>query len=238
MKKLTFLTGIAFVLFSCNSGTKESSDSSSETSQETKISNGNVNVSDCLEAFEEDYEKLLTKEDMASVYAFDSESAKRNLRSGSYGEHNYRWESDRAPIVTIILNQEIKGPDYNSMGVANLSFYDDDSDLKSNKDYFDRGYKTLSEAELKQIEDNLAKQSDEVKKSGEGFMEVRKKSQWEFVDGLGTSAWYKWHDTYGGELAVLSGRATFEIRLKLSEDRDENRDLAKKLAQKVIDKCK
>lgn len=237
MKKLTFLAGIAFMLFSCNSGNKDSQ-SSSETSEEAKSSSGNVNVSDCLEAFKEDYEKLLTKDDMVSVFAFNPENAKHNLRSGSYGEHNYRWESERAPVVTVILNQNITGPDYNSIGISNLSFYNDDSDLKSNRDYFDRGYKTLSEAELKQIEDNLAKQSDEVKKSGEGFMEVRKKSQWEFVDGVGTSAWYKWNETYGGELAVLSGRAQFDIRLKVSEDRDENRDLAKKLAQKVIDKCK
>lgn len=237
MKKLTFLAGIAFMLFSCNSGNKDSQ-STSESSQESKLSEGNVNVSNCLEAFEKDYEKLLSKEDMVSVFEFNPENAKHNLRSGSYGEHNYRWESNRAPIVTTILNQEIKGPDYNSIGVANLSFYDDDSDLMTNKDYFDRGYKTLSDAELKQIEDNLAKQSEEVKKSGEGFMEVRKKSQWEFVDGVGTSAWYKWHDTHGGELAVLSGRATFDILLKVSEDPDENRDLAKKLAQKVIDKCK
>lgn len=237
MKKLTFLAGIALVLCSCNSGNKNSSDSPSEISKENSVS-GNVNVSDCLESFEKDYEKLLSKEDMVSVFEFNPENAKHNLRSGGYGEHNYRWESDRAPIVTTILNQEIKGPDYNSIGIANLSFYDDDSELKSNKDYFDRGYKTLSEAELKQIEDNLAKQSDEVKKSGEGFMEVRKKSQWEFVDGVGTSAWYKWHDTHGGELAVLSGRAKFDILVKVSKDRDENRDLAKKLAQKVIDKCK
>lgn len=237
MKKLTFLAGIAFMLFSCNSGNKDSSKSSLEISKESGLS-GNVNVSDCLESFKEDYEKLLTKDDMTSSYAFDIGKADHNLRSGSYGEHNYRWESDRAPIETVILNQNIKGPDYNTIGIANLSFYDNDADLKSNRDYFDRGYKTLSEKEIKEVEDNLAKQPDDVKKSGEGFMEIRKKMKWEFVDGVGTSAWYKWSENYGGELTVLSGRAKFEIRLKVSEDRDENRDLAKKLAQKVIDKCK
>ena len=60
---------------------------------------------------------------------------------------------------------------------------------------------------------------------------------WEFVEGLGSSAWYKWDETYGGELAVLAGKAKFYIVIKISDDPKENRELAKKLAEKVIAKC-
>ena len=59
----------------------------------------------------------------------------------------------------------------------------------------------------------------------------------EFVDGVGSSAWYKWTDNYGGELSVLAGRAQFKIRIKISQDADENKELAKKLAQIAISKC-
>ncbi len=238
MKKLTFFAGIALVLFSCNSGGKGSSESNSENGSETIRSKEDGKTYDCLKAFEADYAKLLTKEEMNSVSPFDMEKAKKDLRSGSYGEHKYRWESDRAPIETTLLNQTIKGPDYNTIGIANLSFYEDNSDLKSNRDYFDRGYKTLSEQELKAIEENLAKQTDEVKESGTGFMEARKKMQWEFVDGIGSSAWYKWNKDYGIEMAVLAGIAKFDIILKVSDNPEENLALAKKLAEKVLEKCK
>lgn len=235
MKKSALLVGIALILFSCNSGNKESSSSGENSQMASKSSDGNSY--DCLKPFVEDYSKLLTKEDMASVYAIDFENAKVKLSTGNYGEHIYSWPSDRPDKDYGTSAMKIIGPDNNTMGVSLLSFYSDESDLNSSRDNFEMGYKQLSEAELNQIEENLSKQKDEVKEAGKDFMKVRAKSSWEFVEGTGSSAWYKWSQKFGGELAVLAGKAKFNIKVKVSEDPEENRELAKKLAEKILDKC-
>ena len=237
MKKSAFLVGIAFVLFSCNSGNKESSTSNSSEKTETKGTVEDGKTYDCLKPFQDHYDKLLTKEDMESVYPIDFDAAKVDLSTGNYGKHIFQWASDRPDVEQEIAGMKMTLPDYNSIGVALLSFYSEKSDIKSNRATFDMAYKQLSEKELKQIEDNLAKQKDDVKETGKKMMKVRAKSSWDFVDGLGNSAWYKWNELYGGELAVLAGKAKFYIRLKVSEDPAENLEIAKKLAQKVLDKC-
>lgn len=237
MKHLAILGCIVFVLISCNSGNKENSATNSSENNQMKSTSSDGKTYDCLREFHDHYDKLLTKEEMASVYPIDFDNAKVKLSKGNHGKHKYIWPSDRPEVAEKLSGMNIMLPDDNFMEVAMLSFYSEDSDLKSNHGTFDMGYKKLSEAELKRINENLEKQSDEVKQTGKTMMEARAKRSWDFVDGLGTSAWYKWNDLYGGELAVLAGRAKFNIRLKVSEDSAKNLEIAKKLAQKVLDKC-
>lgn len=237
MKKMTFLAGLVLILFSCNSGNKESPDAKSDNKSEKVSHKASGKSYDCLKDFKDDYEALLTKGEMASVYPI-SEKAKVELRSGSYGEHIYRWESNRPSFTMEVSNMKMDVPDQNTIGIKNLSFHSDTSELKSIIGTFDMAYKQLSDKELEQIQKNLEKADDEIKKTGEGFMKVRAKSSWDAVEGLGSSSWYKWNDQWGGELVVLAGRAQFTILTKISDDSNENKELAKKLAQKVLAKCK
>ncbi|HUH28422.1 hypothetical protein [Gelidibacter sp.] len=237
MRKTTFFAGLVFLLFSCNSGNKQSSEGTSDDATK-KVSNKDSGKSyDCLKDFKDDYGALLTKEEMASVYPL-GDKAKVELRSGSYGQHIYTWESDRPSFTMEVSNMKMDVPDQNTMGIKNLSFYSDKTDLKSAIGTFDMGYKQLSDAELAQMQKNLEKADAEVKETGTDLMKVRAKSSWDAVEGLGSSSWYKWSDQWGGELVVLAGRANFTILTKISNDPDENRELAKKLAEKVIAKCK
>lgn len=231
MKKSAFLIGIVFVLFSCNSGNKESSNSTTKAKSEVAKSY------DCLKEYQEDYSKLLSKEEMASVYPFSFDDAKVKLKAGKFGSHIYTWPSDRPVVEQEIQGRNIKSSDYNSMGVALLSFYSDDIEIESVLEEFNMAYKQLSEEEQKKIQDNLDKQSEDVRKSGMKMMEKRMKEKWDAVENVGTSAWYKWSDRWGGELAVLAGRAKFYIRLKISDNSSENLAIAEKLAIKVLDKC-
>ncbi|MBO3099930.1 hypothetical protein [Gelidibacter pelagius] len=237
MRKMTFLAVLFFVLFSCNNEKKGSSETKSDNKSE-KVSNKSDGKSyDCLKDYKDDYEALLTKDEMTSVHPIN-DKAKVELRSGSYGEHIYRWNSNRPSFTMEVSNMKMDVPDQNTIGIKNLSFYSDKTDLKSAIGTFDMGYKQLSDKELEQIQKNLEKAEDEVKKTGEDLMKVRSKMNWDAVEGLGSSAWYKWSDQWGGELVVLAGRANFTILIKISDDPDENRELAKKLAEKVIAKCK
>lgn len=232
-----FLAGIVFILFSCNSGNKESSGATSDGKSENKTSKSDSKSYDCLKKFEDDYSLLLTKEEMAAVYPIDFDVADQELRSGSYGEHIYQWSSDRPTFTMEVSGMKMELPDENTIGLKNLSFNSDKTDLKSAIGTFDMAYKQLSQKELDQIQSNLEKAKDEVKETGKDLMKVRAKMSWDFVDDLGSSAWYKWNNQWGGELVVLAGRANFTILTKISADPDENRELAKKLAEKVIAKC-
>jgi len=237
MKKIIFLTGIAFVLFSCNSGSKESSGMGSEIESTKKIKAINNVSYDCLKKHQDDYQSLLTKEEMASVYPIDFTNAKEELRAGSYGEYIFMWPSDRPDVDLEISGMKIKNPDKNTMGIKNLKFISDKTDMESAISTFNMAYKELSDEELEKIQANLNKQSDDIKSAGKNLMKVRAKVHWDFVDGLGSSAWYKWNETYGGELAVLAGKAKFYIVLKISSNPNENRKLAIQLANKVLAKC-
>ncbi len=237
MKKLAFLGCMAFVLISCNSGEKESSSTHSSEDNAAAATSNDGKTYDCLREFQEHYDKLLTKEDMASVYPIDFDAATVDLSAGNFGKHVYRWPSVRPEIEQEISGMKISIPDDNTLGVFLLSFYSEDSDLRSNRATFDMGYKDLSEKELKTMKENLDMQSKDVTEAGKKLLESRAKKHWDLVDGVGNSAWYKWNEQYGGELAVLAGRAKFYIRLKISDDPQENLDIAKKLAQKVLVKC-
>lgn len=236
MKNLAFLVSVVFVLFSCNSGSKESS-SGSDNSKETASTSSDLKAYDCLEKYVDDYSGLLTTEDMVSVYPFEVDEAKVKLRAGGFGHHKYSWPSDRPEIEYEASGIEIALEDMNMMGVSSLSFSRGKYGMKSIRSTFDMGYKKLSEAELKMIDDNLDKQNDDVKDTGKQMMKVREKRNWEFVEGIGNSAWYKWDEKWGGTLAVLAGRAKFDIELKISDNPEENRRVAEKLAKKVLDKC-
>lgn len=236
MKKTIVLVGLAFVLFSCNSGNKESTDATSADKTEKASKKSNLKSYDCLKDFNDDYEALLTKAEMASVYPI-SDKAKVELRSGSYGEHIYRWESDRPSFTMKVSNMKMDVPDQNTIGVKNLSIHSDKAKLESIVQTFDMGYKKLSQEELDKIQSNLKKADKDVKETGENLMKVRAKTSWEAVNGLGSSAWYKWNDQWGGELVVLAGRVSFTILTKISSDAEENKELTKQLAEKVLAKC-
>lgn len=237
MKKSVLLLGLVFALFSCNSGNKESSSSASDEDSDKVSVNSSAKTYRCLEEFQDNYEKLLTKEEMAQIYQIDFDSAEVDLSSGTYGKYEYSWPSDRPDLEYEMSGMKIKGADKNLMGVSMLSFNSDKSDMNANKDHFDMGYKELSNDELKKIEENLSKQSDEVQKTGKDMMKVRAKRSWEFVDGTGSSAWYKWDDRYGGEMVVLAGKAKFTVKVKVSDDPSQNKGLAMKLAEMVMQKC-
>ena len=232
MKNSILLLGFAFALISCNSGEKKSSPSDSDDKNTSFYK-----TYDCLKPYQDAYEKLLTREDIASVYPVDFDTAEIESTSGSYGNLRYTWPSDRPEMEFEVIGRKMTGADNNFIEVSKLSFYSDDGDLESHRDFFDMGFKELSEKQLKAIDENLSKQSEEVQKTGKDMMNVRARRSYEFVDGTGNSAWYKWNETYGGELVVLAGKANFYLNVKISNNSKENRAIAEKLAEKILEKC-
>lgn len=226
MKNNILILSMVTFLFSC-----------SENKTKGNNNKNDYKKYDCLETYASDYSKLLSLEDMEKVYAFNPEVADNNLRSGDYGEHSYSWESDRPPFYIEVSNIKMEVPDNNILGIKNFSYQTSDISIETKKSNFDQGYKELSKEEIEEIEINISKSNDNIRESGKEFMEIRKGMRWQYVDNLGTSAWYKWDDNYGGELVVLAGNAKFTILCKVDSNSEKNMNIAIDLAQKVLEKC-
>lgn len=246
MRKVLLLIGAIGVLSvsSCsNGGTSDSNGNEAESSRSEKsggASKNELKSADCLEKFNHDYAKMLTLDDIALHQEIDQSAVETDIPStkGEYGKVNYTWASDRPDQEIEIMGHKIKGPDQNHVELKMMSFYDDGT--AETIEYFERGYKKLSEEELAQIYANLEKtyvnKSEELEQA-KGFMEARKTSNYVEVQDLGTRSYWKWDERYGGELVTLVGRAKFTVAAKISSDPDANLAFAKKLAQEVINKC-
>lgn len=233
MKKLICAIGAFAFIIACDSATSGASDTVESTSKKEKTSTKSF---ECLMEFENDYSKLLSKEDMNDVFTIGTEDAEEDNREGSYGEYTYSWLSDRPNLEVEISGMKMKFPDRNKMGIALLSSYS--SDLKDPISQFDIAYRALSDEEIEEMKARIAESDDaDVREIGGEFADIRGEMAWQKVDDVGSSAWYKWDDTYGGELAVLAGYTTFYIRLKISADPNKNLEIAKELAKKVLEKC-
>lgn len=204
-------------------------------------------ISKCLMAKDHKYEELLTKADISKHVSIDEASYKRDISStkGPYGSCSYEWLSDRPDLAIEISGQIIKGPDKNRVKITQLDFYTD-SDLNlynqpSALALFDQGYKKLSQQEYNELLENLKKEfankPDQLEQA-KGFLDQRMKFTYEAVSQLGDRAYWKWHDTYGIELVVLTGVAQFRIETKVSSEANSSLDAAVKFAKEVLAKCK
>lgn len=233
MKKITLILGIACMVISCTSDKKKS-----EALEGDGIENKSSEKYACLEDYENRYDELASLNDMASVYPFEDQDYEVDLSNRSYGNHTITWPSDRPNLDLEVAGTKMNLPDQNSMSVAVLTTYPEDLSLEEVRKRFEMGYKELTQEELEQINKNLEKVEGEVGETGKKLMDVRQKMNYAKIDNIGTSAWYKWSDSYGGELAVLGGRTKFDIRIRISSDSVQNLEYSKKLAMLILGKCK
>lgn len=204
-------------------------------------------VTNCFLGYDYDYEKLLTKEDIQKVISIDETSFKKKISSNkdNYGYCQYKWKSDRPDLQMELLGQNITGPDYNIVEIKRLDFLDQkDLELYNHKsfiDLFNVGYEKLTEAKFKELKNNLEKEYAKDKDALENalkLLEIRKNLTYEKFNNLGDSAYWKWDDTYGVELVVLTGQVKFTILGKTTNNRQEGLATAVKLAELVLQKCK
>lgn len=203
-------------------------------------------IGKCLMAKDFEYEKLLTKADVTKYVAIEEASYKMKTSAikGQYGYCSYEWLSDRPDLELEVAGQLIKGPDKNRVKLTMLDFYTDD-DLKlysqpSALALFDQSYKKLSQAEYDELLANLKKEyaGDAAGyQQAKGFLDVRMNFTFRPVENLGDRAYWKWHDTHGIELVVLSGASRFTIESKTSGDAETAMKHAVNFAREVLAKC-
>lgn len=245
----TWIVCAAFLLFSCNSSENEptAGENPAPTSNSSKSGQKTAN---CLAKFDYDYSKLLTKEDVlkhividnpeALETKYDAESVKKYPK---YGEIYYNWPSDR-PDVQISPSFPLKQPDQNTVSLTNLDFHD--GGIAAIQERFHTSYKVMSKEQIdagmarleKSFQDKPAKDLENAKK----LLEARGKSKNTPVEGVGDFAY--WFPTkvmdlpLGSKIVVLAGNAQFEVVAKVSENDEDNFEMAKKIALEVLSKCK
>jgi len=241
MKKVMVSMLSMFLLASCSS-VSSNEDSRSPILEVSGIMNLSrmAKVTDCLEAKNYEYSKILSQEDILKYYKVNFSRTKSSCgeTEGEYGSCIYTWKSGRPNLILEISGSIIKVPDDNSLGIKMLSFYYGSKEEIVSK--FDMSYKDLSKKEVDVISTNLEESytNHEKLEEARSFMEIREENnKYELIEDLGSRAYWKWGNKYGGELVVLTGEASFTIVTKISEDRGENLELAKQLAGEVIGNC-
>ncbi len=239
MKNIFYTLLIALFIVSCgnNDSSPESNSGNSSESNKTAV---------CLQNYNYQYEKLLTKDDIAKYVTIDEASYKIKISSitGKYGSCSYEWLSDRPDLEIEISGVIIKGPDRNRVVIKQLDFYTDEQlklySQESAIALFDQSYKKLSQQEYNDLLENLKKQyadNPTEYERAKGFLDARMNLTYEPVNDLADRAYWKWNDTYGLELVVLSGAAHFTIETKVTAQADTTLDAAVNLAKEVLAKC-
>src|SRR5690554_915674 len=231
MKTIIYSTALLFILSCGNQSTEESTAETARTSQSI-----DKKTSACFEKFDDRYDELLTRSDIEEILSIDDASYQMET---SYGSAQHQWNSDRPDLEYNIAGQSIKGPDRNRIVIKNLNFYDstDADEIMGN---FDTSYKKLTQEEYDQLLSNLEKNYENDAaglERAKGFLDARLNLEFESLNGLGDAAYWKWHDQHGIELAVLVGDTHFIIENKTAVSKEENLEIAKQLAEKVIEKC-
>lgn len=223
--------GLVFLLFSCNSEDKKST-----TGVEISTSDANKQMS-CFENFETSYDKLLSKDDINSVYTLPKNGIEEDVENRKLGHYRLKWQSDR-PVKKVVMGGiAVHESDNNMIEVSGLALYKK-GDLGTIKKQFDQGHKDMERGSLEKAKEVLddANIPDDAKELGKDILASQTDVKFDQIEGLGSSAWYRWTQD-GGNLTVLSGRTKFDLKIKISTDREENKEVAKKLAAVILGKC-
>lgn len=240
MRKKFSLFSCVVLLFACgNANSSQSGSGDKDIKADKKLSR---EVADCFKRFDDKYDELLTKADIAKHVDIDEDSF--NMENSSYGSCAYQWNSNRPDLKLEMFGQTIKGRDRNRVEIKRLSFYTDvDLEIYSKDtatDLFDRSYKKLSQQDYDELLANLkekyADDSDSYEQA-KGFLNARLNLIYEPVPNLGDRAYWKWHKDHGIELVVLTGVVHFTIESKTTAEQQSSLDDAVKFAREVLAKC-
>lgn len=199
----------------------------------------------CFQNFDYQYEKMLTKADVNKHITIDEASYKLDVSSikGQYGNATYSWNSNRPDVEMELLGQKFMVPDQNRVEFTQLHFYNaKELELYSQQsviDLFDIEYRELSDAEVKEMRENLERQyaSDPTGlEQANKLLDARLNFNYKRLDQLGDRAYWSWGQ-YGLELNVLAGTASFSLRTKLSAEAATTLPITVALAKEILTKC-
>lgn len=212
-------------------------------SKEIEVNTTNSSESTaCFEQFKTELMKMLTKDEIESAYQVDLADAelKSDIRDkySPSASYKYYWPGDPDRSERLLSNGRDLGPINYKIGAGDLEFYKEDSKYIIRQ--FKNGY-DLTDAKKAKAKEAINR---ELEKSG---VDTKTKNtsksisnsiipelKFTPVEGIGDAAvWSHLHSS----LIVLKGRTKFTVFVDVSDNHEEDIDLAKKLAKIILDKC-
>lgn len=200
-----------------------------------------VSPSSCFEKFVGKLDKMLTREDVLSIYPSVSGKAEYKYSlTGPVEYHScmYQWDSERTSL-TKVGSREIQVPKPNKIGIGNLSFYGDR--IKDPLAYFSNAHRTPTAEEKAEMQKRMKEKMKEKglttsqKETGTNLtVLLSDQISYTTIGGLGDAAVW---DHMDNALVILAGRAKFKVYVEISGNMEENQGLAIKLAKRILAKC-
>lgn len=246
MKKIVvLLAGLAVA--ACTGGTSETTTDATEVSTPAGLSSG---TSDCLvsHANQGTLDQLLPLDAIRKYYEVPEAAQKQYDYSADAKKHDkdvyeYTWDSDRTGKMNV-AGREITYPLSNRIG---LRWVGSDLFMITGKatpvESFKAFYRNVSAEEKEEAfkkAGELMKEKGYDEKTTETATAMAKDLSSETVtfkeiSGIGDAASWRIREK---ELTVLVGEITFQVSADISANDEENIELAKKIAQEVLSKCK
>ena len=237
-----FLCIVSLMTSACNFNETTSADT---TLEEDSSASSSVT---CVFDFQDKYDQLLPLETIQKHYSGEMSSAKMiyNKSANAEGQKRdsyvYSWPSDRTKTIKI-GNNEMNVPLPNEIGIKWLG---DDLYKIMNKESaiasFKAFYKTVSQ---KEVEEALDKAEAKML-NNEAINEETKSQASDMAAGLSKGAEYQpvagvadaaaW-DVRDNALIILVGERTLKVVANMTENTEENKALAIKLAGEVLVRC-
>lgn len=207
----------------------------------------------CLLEYQNKYDALLSENDVIKATGFSKEKMETQynkvLKNAEHHEFLYKFKNGRVGKVRG-LDREMEQPDVvsiRSIKSMSLTTFNQsyqaitDEQMETANDVIDEiaegnsGDADADKALQKAKEQNVSK--DQIKKTGGiltgAFKEVSE--GYRAVEGLGDAATW---NVVTNELIVLQNGVKFEILADISNDNEQNKSVAIKLAEIVLNKCK
>lgn len=235
ISKLFFLCVASVVLVACKGKVKDAEVAEATTGNSAQSTS-------CFEQYKTNLMKMLTKSEIASVYKGDMEGAEldsyKTEEYSAYGYYTYSWPGNSDRSERMIVNGSDYGAKDYTIGVGYLDFYDEDTkfivkQFKNTYDLTDAKKAKAKKAINKELEKNG------VDSKTKGTSESITKSiipdlKFTPVEDIGDAAVWSYSDN---RLIVLKGRVKFRVIVDISDNHQEDVDLAKKLARIILQKC-
>ncbi len=194
-------------------------------------------------------ESLISMTDVASLVNTNAdliEYEENKSSSSKYSTVLFRWEAEEERLMRIVVkagDREIvsENPVKNQVNVGNVELIKADDPAK----YFRRTYGPQTDEEkarAKESVDKASESSSEVdKQSAEAIKKMVDQRRVNVVENIGDQAYWNTNAVSGVEylsLRVLHKNVMFKVTTDVSSESEEDLELAKKVAQTIVDKCK
>ncbi len=214
-----------------------------ETEQQTEVGNES-----CIKEYMSKYDQLLPLETIKKNYEVPSTAKMNYSYSPEAKRHDrdtyeYTWDSSRIRKIKI-GGREMELPSPNRIGLRWVGsdlfmIQGKPTALENFQSFYKNSTAAEKEAAFKQAAESMKEKGYDTKTVDAATSMGKELAADEIIfkniEGLGEAAVWRIKEK---ELTVLVGKITFQISVEVSENDEDNINLAKKLAQEVLNKCK